>query len=53
MPCKSLNMEFTAKLYVKIEVTFTVIMAVFKFENKIGYKNRNYTFVQCQSYTKK
>jgi hypothetical protein len=51
MRCKSLNLEFTAKLYAKIEVAFTVFMAVLKFLNKKSTKNLNYTFVQCQSYT--
>ena len=49
MPYKSLNLEFTAKLYAKIEVVFTVSMAVLKFVNTKSTKNLNYTFVQCWS----
>jgi len=30
MTCKSLNLEFTAELYAKIEVAFTLSMVVFK-----------------------
>ena len=45
MPCKSLNSEYTAKLYAKTEVTFTVIMAVFKFvNNKKTTKNSQLYF---------
>jgi len=47
MPCKSQNLEFTAKLYAKIEVAFTLSMAIFKFVYKKSTKNPNYTFVQC------
>jgi hypothetical protein len=33
MPCKSPNLECTANLYAKTEVTSTISMAVFKFVN--------------------